>query len=605
MLISALAALMSLHGSAALADSLVTVDGDVLLGSVTKTSTGYTVQTNDGPVDVAAEKVKRILYDHPPAGEAHGVSSSGAAPAAPGATAKKKVDLREITALTQQGEAAMAAGEFADARDAFTDLLSVDMGNALAGRGLGYAYLKMDKPVKAVKPLELAAINPPVDRNLTIALAASLVASHNPMRAAKFVKSYLEAHPTPLDEPMINTLGISLSQADRPATKSTLFIDGVKLYNKLNSELEAGQPGKKRWGIEWQDADEVTRKMKERTALQKKVDDAWNGLQPAQAALQSAQNDYANAANANSNRQRESLRQAAQNRINTAQSSVDKYQKAYDEANTALSAIPGPVWPAAVALEDVDLSMSPGGALASASSTGTVTAGASPTKTEPTVPPVAQEAAPPAANAEKPRKPTPAQSTAQPTPPPAAKPAPAEPAHVTRYAVAFAISPDTLVTAASTVEGASDIEITNSDGKTFHAEVLRTLHGEGLALLKADGASLPSLMLAGAPTGGSLTCMGFPEVELFNPVAKQMTATSTDQTDTWTVSMGTPPRLPGGPLMKGGAVVGVELGDRDSDLGQVPAATLKSLLSLVADAAHPSPQASDPRQAVLMVMAIR
>ena len=95
------------------------------------------------------------------------------------------------------------------------------------------------------------------------------------MRAVKFVKAYLEAHPTPLDEPVINTLGIALSQADSAASKSALFSDGVKLYNKLNAELEANQSGKKRWGVEWEDADAVSAKLKARQDAQKKVDDAW------------------------------------------------------------------------------------------------------------------------------------------------------------------------------------------------------------------------------------------------------------------------------------------------------------------------------------------
>ena len=65
------------------------------------------------------------------------------------------------------------------------------------------------------------------------------------------------------------------------------------------------------------------------------------------------------------------------------------------------------------------------------------------------------------------------------------------------------------------------------------------------------------------------------------------------------------PRLPGGPLIEANEVVGVELGDRDSDLAQVPAATLKSLLSLARDSAQVAQPAKDPAKAVVQVMAER
>jgi len=486
----------------------------------------------------------------------------------------------------------------------------VDNKNATAGRGLGYAYLKLSKPTKALKPLELAALTQPLDRSLTIALAASLVASHNPMRAAKFVKTYLEAHPTPLDEPMVNTLGIALSQADATATRSTLFNDGVKLYNKFNADLEATQPGKKRWGIEWQDADAVTQKFKVRQEAQKKADDAWSKLQAAKAQLSSAQNDLSSAAGSmGRNDIRAQQMQAAQNRINTASTAVDKAQSVYDDASKALADIPGPIFPDVVALEDVDLSMAPPGALVSAAPPPSL-AGSQP-KPDTTVPPVIASAPPEPVDTKPEPAPTPTQ-TPTPTdvkpdkPRPAPKVAAAPPVHLTRHAVGFAIAPDMLVTAASAVEGATDIQIGTCDGRSITAEVVRTLHGEGLALLKADGAHLQCLPLASTPSSaGLLACYGFPEVELFNPVSKQMTASSQDQADTWTVSFSMTPRLPGGPLLKAGTVVGVELGDRDSDLGQIPAATLKSLLTLVGQDANAQTTAQDPRQAVVMVTAER
>jgi S1-C subfamily serine protease len=616
------------------ADSLVTTDGEVLLGTITKTPNGYSIQTTDGPVDVPAEKVKRILYDHPPAGETRStgttapgtpgtpgtLGTSGTPTGAPGSsTVKKPADPREVAALLQQGQAALAAGEFADARDAFTDLLSIAKDNPLAARGLGYAYLKLNKPTKALKPLELAALNPPVDRSLTMALAASLVESHNPMRAAKFVKAYLDAHPQDVDEPVINALGISLSQADSTAAKSTLFIEGVKLYNRLNAELEAKQEGKKRWGIEWQDADEVTKKQKARQDAQKKVDDTWARLQAADAQLSSAQSELSSAQQSGT-RRRDQQVQAAQNRIDTAQTAVDRAQSAYDDAMKALGDVPGPVFPTVIALEDVDLSLSPGPVVASAVPAPTPpsvvvappmqapTPAATPTPTPtpaatPTHDPVETktETAPTPSSTHTPAEPPPKVDNKSTT----AKPAPPAAAHLTRYAAGFAISPDLLVTAASAVDGATDIQITTEDGRTIKAEVVRMVHGDGIALLKAEGAKLPTLPLATTAASGALTCYGFPEVALFNPVAKPMNATAGDQSESWTASFGMAPRLPGAPLIKAGAVVGVELGDRESDLTQIPAASLKALMGLVQGDAHPGTMAQDPKTAVVMVAAQR
>ena len=151
LLCAALAWLTLVRGPAVRADSLVTVDGEVLNGTVTKTATGYTVQTDDGSYSDhhGAREAGFVLTTRP--GTARQPRRWGSVPLKTGP--KKAVDPREITALTQQGEAAMAAGEFTDARDAFADLLSVDPKSTLAGRGLGYAYPKLDKPVRAVKPL--------------------------------------------------------------------------------------------------------------------------------------------------------------------------------------------------------------------------------------------------------------------------------------------------------------------------------------------------------------------------------------------------------------------------------------------------------------------
>ena len=119
------------------------------------------------------------------------------------------------------------------------------------------------------------------------------------------------------------------------------------------------------------------------------------------------------------------------------------------------------------------------------------------------------------------------------------------------------------------------------------ATVLRMHHGDGLALLEVTGAKLPCLRLATEEKSGALICMGYPEVEPHAPVAKPMQVSSAEPQGPWTVKFAISPRIPGAPLLRNGLVVGVELGDRDSDLAAVPAATLKELLSLVESEAQP------------------
>ena len=59
--------------------------------------------------------------------------------------------------------------------------------------------------------------------------------------------------------------------------------------------------------------------------------------------------------------------------------------------------------------------------------------------------------------------------------------------HGTRYAAAFAVAPDLLVTASSAVADATDIEIPTSAGQPIKAEVVRADAPSGLTLLRVSG----------------------------------------------------------------------------------------------------------------------
>ncbi len=580
----ALASSMWITTSHAPADSLVTTDGDMMVGTVTKTATGYTIQTPGGSVDLPADKVKRVLYDHPPAAQ----------PTAPA----KAVDpsdprrLKMLKSLIDQGQAAMESASFSDARDAFKDALAIDTQNAVAARGLGFAYVALGNPAKACPPLEIAALSTQMDRSMVLAYSAALVADHSAMRAVKVIKPYLEAHSTPVDETMLNALGTALSQASSVAAKSDLYKSSVALYLKLNTALEATHPGKRRWGMEWEDSSDVAAKEAERKKVQAKVDAAWNKLQSANAQVTSAQAAFNEASTTLGKRQDAKIRNT-QEKLTQANNAQASAQSDYDAASKDLAAAPAASFPNTIAVANSDLStFSPSASPSGTDST--AVASAAPTSPKAAAAPV---------HSSEPAKPAAAQEQSDPTPA-VAPPQPAVSRHVTRYAAAFAIAPDVLVTAWSVVDGATNISVQSADGKSRPATVLQSHQGDGLALLKVEGANFPSLIVAGSVGTGSFSCMGFPEVDLFNPIPHTMGVTVDPAPDVWTAHFDTPPRVPGGPLLQNGAVVGVELGDRDSDPQSVPVANLKAVQSIANDSAHGG-AIIDPKLAVLQVTAER
>jgi len=170
-------------------------------------------------------------------------------------------------------------------------------------------------------------------------------------------------------------------------------------------------------------------------------------------------------------------------------------------------------------------------------------------------------------------------------------------------AVAFAIAPDLLVTSAAAVKDATKISIETQDGTRMDATVVPGRVSDGLALLKIEDGHLPSLSLADDFSTDAVSCLGFPTATMFNAVAQTMPVKAAAAADSWKVEFDTPPRIPGGPLMQNGKVVGVELCEKDSDPATIPAATLKALKSLVGDSAKPSNTETEPAKAVYLLTA--
>jgi tetratricopeptide (TPR) repeat protein len=601
LLTAAIASLLALRGLPASADSLVTTDGDLLVGSVNKTATGYTVLTSMGPVDVPAAHVKKILYDQTP-GQTPDSIAGTSAPASPTLAPHKAApltpkNLKMLQQLIEQGKTAYYNGSFTDARDAFNDASALDPQNPTANRGLGYAQIKLGKSAEAADPLERLAASQPLDRTLSLTLSASQLAAHNTPRALQLLNTYLKANPTPVDEPAINALGITLAQMQPPATTAPLYADASKLYTRLNQNLEQTQPGKKHWGVDWLPSDEVDQKRQNLLNAQTRFNAAATALKAAKAKIGSAQDAFKTAQNLvdHHHGSGEKLEQARQ-RLDTATNNLNTAQSAYDAADALLSSTPAPDFPQAIPLDSVELTLDPP---------------AAPPPLRAVGPAVASVAATPPSQSSKILLHATPKSAVHPpdAPPPTPLATPlAEPGtdHVTSYAVAFAIAPDILLTAAAQVEDSTDIQLTTSDGKNLKARVLRDHHSDGIALLQVDGANLPCLRLAAPGTiqaTHSMSCLSFPEVDLFNPVVKSIPTAAPAQGDNWTVHMDLSPRLPGAPLLKANQVVGIELGDRDSDLSAIPAANLKQILSLVADSAQSDHAAADPTQAVVQVTA--
>ncbi len=610
-------ALLAISTATAPGDTLVTTTGQILIGKVARTSTGYSVRPATGAaIEVAAADVKRILMDHSeslptmPEEEAPpSISPSAAAPGSP--VSHGKTDPRTINALLVQGETAFADGAFTDARDSFADALLVDPTNLIAGRGLGFAYLRLNKPMKAAKPLEVAAArSPKLDRSMTVAIAASLLTSHNPMRAVKYIKTYYDSHPTPVDEPMLNALGTVMNQVEPSAKRGSLFQDAAKLYTRLNAELEKARPGQKRWGIEWLDVAEVDSKFKARNTAQAKTDDAATKVQAFEVQIASLKGELSNIGfiggpiNA-----RAAKAQQLQVKINQLTGEQTDAQTILDQRNEELAKTPKPNFPPEIATDGVEFFPDPATASVPAAPTevasaGGVTNGGTTSSGTTVTGTTAGLQVTPGHRTDGPAKP-PTNNTA--TPPDDAAPPQKSPTsirHLTRYAVAFAVAPDLLVTASEAVAEASDIHVETSTGTTLRAEVIRTDQSVGLALLRVSGARMPCLAVAPAMTNGGVRAWGFPNVSLFNPVPQMMPCSaSAPSANGWSIRFQSPPRLPGGPVLQDGLVVGVEMGSRDSDPAEVPGVPLAALKKLLADDAKPGTPTADAKSAIVQVVA--
>jgi tetratricopeptide (TPR) repeat protein len=526
--------------------------------------------------------------------------SAAGAPAAPtaGAVGRAESDPVIFSALVGQGHDALRAGAFKAARDAFLDALSLDKKNPVALEGAGTAYLQLQDFPHARPLLEQAAEGagtggggrPAPSRSLVLNLASVHVRQKNPMRAAKLARDFLAAHPDAPDEQVLSALGIALSQADEAARKGQLFRDAVKAYETATAKLESTRPGMKRWGVEWVPQAEWSSRDNKWKAQQSAADQRHVALVARRNELARVQKELTSATRSLGVRRRSPgeislLRRKASG----AAAEVDAAQKQYDDA---MAAVERPKFPPAIPPVPMEMP-----------TLGVAAADAGAAARRPTV--RVDVAKPPNGDA----------GAAVPAPRPAAvPPPPPRKARVVLYAAAFAVAPDMLVTAASALEDAGEIVVQSGEGVAFKATVLRRDEKSGLALLRVHGegakvVKLTPLPLADASAAGPVSCVSFPSVNIFDPTPERIDGTAPALKDEWTVRLLRHPRLPGGPLLSNGKVVGVELASRDADPARVPAATLDALRSLLGTDAPNVARAvvggADPVASVLQLTATR
>jgi hypothetical protein len=330
------------------ADTLVTTAGTVIHGTVRPIVDAYTVHTDDGQTTtVAAGDVRQLTFDRP--------AGPTTRPRVPGKAAY-------VAGLIDDGRVAMAGNDLEVARKAFATAVTADPTNPTANRGLGFALLKLNDDAHAVQPLTVAARATP-DRSLALGLAASLVATSNPVRAIKVLSTYLNAHAAPPDEPMVNALGIALSRVDGSAVNGEAFHDGQSLYAKLNAALEVTRPGERRWGTQWEPTATVTRQTNAWHVAQRQVADD---------AAHVAQLDHDRLAALNRSQSRNALGYtnywAQQNEARFDARTADNLagqeaaaQTRLDQAKQALATTDAPPFPPAIPIEDLDLTLAPAG----------------------------------------------------------------------------------------------------------------------------------------------------------------------------------------------------------------------------------------------------
>lgn len=555
--------LVGLFTAAAHADTLLLKDGRQYTGIVAKNSRGYTIFVGERQFSFTDDQVDRWIKGDAPLPDKKIVK-----PHTPGAHPAyvNKGPARTVQALTMRGRDALALGDFRVARNAYYDLLVLDPADPSAMEGLGAAYLKMNDPVRAKQYLEAAVSRGASTRPLAMNDALANLRTKNAARAAKILRDFLSDVQAE-DTRALDLLQISVGAVEGPAAKSRAFEESKRFAAEYEAKLQSHHPGLQRWGSEWLSPDEVKRHQAEQKSNAAQVAEVEKQLAAQKSDVAKADSDMADLI----------LKQRRGVNVSTAIAREDKeidrlrgivnatelHLAAMKNANVSASA-------SGIALEVV-LPGEEAHEIVTPPPVAVVTP-----KTERPSPPMIIH------------KPLPAPSVPPPEPTPAPTPAPepTPPPRMTRSVVdnsaAFAVGPDLIVTDAQTVDSATNIRVQSGDNSPMDAVLLRKDEQSGLALLRVAGANLRYVILQPAFAGGNLQCVGYPEVDLFDPHASIIAGSSAAPSAGWVIQLQKHPRLPGAPLIDAsGRVVGIELATRDAAASKIMAAAAKDIIALL------------------------
>ncbi|HSI36445.1 MAG: trypsin-like peptidase domain-containing protein [Phycisphaerae bacterium] len=165
---------------------------------------------------------------------------------------------------------------------------------------------------------------------------------------------------------------------------------------------------------------------------------------------------------------------------------------------------------------------------------------------------------------------------------PAAAPVVARPVTRTFRGAAFAVSNDTLVTAARLVNNAKEIQLQLGDGKLANAKVLAVDEASGLALIQASGASFRPMGLAPAATAGKVGVAAFVKPTVFNPDLDLVAGDLVGAPGALYLKCVTHPRSAGSPVVSDkGYVLAVVTATREDAPDKLPVVTVDVLRKFV------------------------
>lgn len=501
------------------------------------------------------------------------------------------------------GTEALDAGKLDEAKQAFAAALRADPKDPRAQHGMALVCLANREIGRACQLMDqVLAQTPKPDRAVVLNAIAAHMAAKNRARAGKLARDYLTANPKAIDEPMVNALGGALAGASPTERKNRLFTDSVAFYEIANKRLEAARPGYKRFGMEWHPAAEADAKLSTFAKNQKALDHLATAIDLAEQRVKDVEREIARQLFLIDRKDSAAPRRLAAARADLpkARAEMAAAQQNYDDFAASMLRPPFPKEVEAVAMSQLD--PPPFSAVIAKPTTATATASTIPATTAVATPAVATTQ--PAA-VSQPATTTPSATTTVTASQPVTRRSP-------KVLTAFAVHVDLVLTAAQGIEKDSETRVQLRDGRTFPARVVRIDAKSGLALLRVEGVRLSCLAVGEQFDGGPITCVGFPDDDLFQPKLRGMNGKASPVPAEpgekgWTVSLNIHPRLAGAPLFAEGHVVGVCLAPPDalpSELPAIPLTKIRNILGVDIANAKPLRPGQDVAAAIVQVIVI-